>query len=137
MTRIRSAGPFGPVVVLVFLLGLLSAPLRPCDSHPGHGHAQGAHGPVDAASTSAGHTHHLGTVAQSERDSSGEDAAAGGCDCLGLCSLEQAPFLPLQAARVDALAPGPDQSSVQRAGIARLTGDPAAVPLARGPPLPV
>ena len=145
-SRIRTTGPLGTAVVLTFLLGSLSAPLRPCLSHQGHDH----HGPpADLAHPQAAevaHHHerhetpHGGPASSAEQDpvldagAPADGEAPAGCECLGLCQLETSPFLPIGAAAPHAVAPTPDVASRRSLGDGPVHAASHAVPLARGPP---
>ena len=145
-SRIRTTGPLGTAVVVTFLLGFLSAPLRPCVSHQGHAHHDAVGGGSATAvseSPSEPATHHGHTHADAPGATDGEafdsgvpaeGGAPSGCECLGLCQLETSPFLPLGAALAHAITPASDLASWRNIGDGPVVGSLHATPLARGPP---
>jgi len=127
-TRIRGAGPFGGAVVVVFLLGLVSAPLRICFSHHGHAHTQHAMHPGHGTSGAS-------TATDSDAHSGAHDGTREGCECLGACQLETAPHLSLSGTVAETAEPGPADVLVPAKALVPAPGAPHAVPLARGPPV--
>jgi len=123
-TRIRGAGPFGGAVVVVFLLGLVSAPLRICFSHHGHAHTQ-----------QVMHPGHGTSGASTATDSDADEGTREGCECLGACQLETAPNLSLSGTIAETAEPGPADVLLPAQALVPTPGAPHAVPLARGPPV--
>lgn len=133
--RIRSTGPLRTVVVSVFLVALLTAPLRSCLAHDGHAHgifAYAAHSSTEAVHQ--GHLGHAGQDGAPASDPEQGDGANTGCDCLGSCQLESPPPLPHGEGLTDAVQPGPLQVSPPDRDEEPTKGAPHAVPPARGPP---
>ena len=122
-SRIRGAGLFGSAVVVVFPLGLVSAPVRRCFSHHQH-----------APATQAMHHGHLAADVATVTDADADEGAPAGCECLGTCHLETAPYLPM-ARSAEAIAdPAPTDTSLRGEELAPAPRAPHAVPLARAPP---
>ena len=135
-SRIRTTGPLGTVVVLAFLTGLVSAPVRPCFSHEGHPHgsfAQALVEPETAGGAPAGHHgHHAGEAGTPE--DAGQDGPPGGCECLGHCQVESSQFLPIGYALAHLVEPDSRATCGPYVALLGPAGAPHAIPLARGPP---
>jgi hypothetical protein len=115
----------GAPVLGVFLFGLTSGPLRPCDSHPGH--SSGVH----EATLASEHIGSHGTSHATDRSSVPQHR---GCSCLGRCSVEQTPYLPgADVAPVVHTPAAP--KALAAASTPHFAGhDRLRVPLARPPP---
>lgn len=115
----------GVPVLGVFLFGITSGPLRPCDSHPGHSSAlhETSLASEHVGSHEAGHANDHSSVPQHQ-----------GCSCLGRCSVEQAPYLP--GADVAPVVHTPTApKALAAASIPHFAGhDRLRIPLARPPP---
>jgi len=134
-SRFRSTAPLRTAVVIAFLLGVVSAPLRTCASHPGHLHGAVAH-TGHHASSELGHLGHarpdpIGVPASDDQD---HDAAQVGCECLGSCQLEGPPALPHGAEMLVAARPEFAERSGLDRDVAPTPGATHAAPQPRGPP---
>jgi hypothetical protein len=140
--RIQRTGPLGATVVLALLFGSISAPLRSCVSHEGHTHQAlllVSEAETDAPATPAspvghvGHTSHAGPDPDAPEPSHrpGTDA---GCDCLGLCPLQDAPASALGIAGAQFWQLDHHAPAILRAEVDAPPGAPRTLPPARGPP---
>lgn len=121
----RAVRTLGVSVLAIFLFGLTSGPLRTCVSHPGHSSSQ--HGGDAAPEHDA--SHHA-----SPATDGAPDAEHQGCTCLGVCSVQTAPYAP--GADLPALAQSPDATRDLSPAIDQvlLKHDRFRLPLARPPP---
>jgi hypothetical protein len=116
----------GTSVLAVFVLGFTSGPLRSCVSHPGHAPAQHAHESVPDA--------HAGSHHATQTDD-GPTPPHSGCSCLGVCSVEQAPYLPVAYTPTPAYVPTAPKTISWVSGRTHAKRDQLDVPLARPPPV--
>ena len=133
-SRIRSTGPLGTVVVLAFLAALVSGPLRPCFSHPGHAHGEGSHALAGQELAGTAHAEHVRHDASNAAGAPAEEGRHGGCECVGLCQLETTPLVSLGIALAQIVPPVPSLATELDVGSAPVTNASHAAPLARGPP---
>jgi hypothetical protein len=123
----RATSALGMSVLAVFVLGITSGPLRSCVSHPGHAPAQHAHESVPDAHAGS---HHATQAGDEERT-----PEHPGCSCLGLCSLEQAPYLPVARTPNLAYVPTAPKTISWVSDRTHAKRDQFDVPLARPPPV--
>lgn len=113
-------------ILAVFFVGSASGPLRTCYSHLGHapGSSHASHAGQGMASS-----HH-----ETSHSSDSPEAGHEGCNCLGRCSPEQAPYLPGTDSPSLAHAPAVPKTLVPVRIQPLPEHDPLNLPLARPPP---
>jgi hypothetical protein len=121
----RAIRALGCAVLAVFFFGFTSGPVRTCFSHPGHASGQHASG----GTLEHTDTHHGSTASDWTPTAEHE-----GCNCLGRCTVEPAPYLSGADLRTQIFTPHAPKTLIAVRGRAHAKHDQTGLHLARPPP---